>query len=87
MAITLLRRGQLIAVPTVERAQEFFREAGRVDTGGRRVVVGTPEKVKAGLEAVALEYGAHEVLVVTIVHDHAARRRSYELIAEAFGLA
>ncbi|MDX6539150.1 MAG: hypothetical protein QOI71_760 [Gaiellales bacterium] len=86
MAITLLRRGQLIAVPTVERAQEFFREAGRVDGGGRRVVVGTPENVRAGLEAVALEYGADEVLVVTIVHDHAARRRSYELIAEAFGL-
>jgi luciferase family oxidoreductase group 1 len=86
MAITLLRRGQLIAVPTVERAQEFFREAGPVESSGRRVVVGTPEKVKAGLEQVALEYGAEEVLVVTIVHDHAARRRSYELIAGAFGL-
>jgi hypothetical protein len=27
------------------------------------------------------------VLVLTITHDHGARRRSYELIAEAFGLA
>ena len=27
------------------------------------------------------------MIVVTITHDHAARRRSYELIAEAFGLA
>jgi hypothetical protein len=35
---------------------------------------------------VAAEYGADEVLVVTITHDHAARRRSYELIAGAFGL-
>jgi luciferase family oxidoreductase group 1 len=87
MAIALLRRGRLIAVPTVERAEQFFREAGPVDAGGRRVVVGTPDKVRAGLEAVAREYGAEEVLVVTIVHDHAARRRSYELIAEAFGLA
>jgi hypothetical protein len=26
-------------------------------------------------------------VVVTIVHDHAARRRSYELVAEAFDLA
>jgi hypothetical protein len=25
--------------------------------------------------------------VVTITHDHGARRRSYELIAETFGLA
>ena len=39
-----------------------------------------------GLEEVAREYGADEAIVVTITHDHAARRRSYELIAEAFGL-
>ena len=54
--------------------------------GGRRVVVGTPETVRAGLEEVAAEYGADEVLVVTITHDHEARKRSYELLAEAFGL-
>ena len=35
----------------------------------------------------AAEYGAEEVLVLTITHDHGARRRSYELIAEEFGLA
>jgi alkanesulfonate monooxygenase SsuD/methylene tetrahydromethanopterin reductase-like flavin-dependent oxidoreductase (luciferase family) len=50
-------------------------------------VIGSPETVRAGLEAVAAEYGAEELLVLTITHDHAARRRSYELIAEAFGLA
>jgi luciferase family oxidoreductase group 1 len=87
MAITLLRRGQLIAVPTVERALAFFEDAGAVDSAaGRRVVVGTPDAVRAGLEEVAAEYGAGEVLVVTITHDHAARRRSYELVATAFGL-
>jgi hypothetical protein len=37
--------------------------------------------VRAGLAAVALEYGADELQIVTITHDHAARRRSYELIA------
>ena len=41
----------------------------------------------SGIEAVAAEYGADEVMVVTITYDHAARRRSYELIAEAFGLS
>jgi hypothetical protein len=25
-------------------------------------------------------------MIVTITHDHAARRRSYELVAQAFGL-
>jgi alkanesulfonate monooxygenase SsuD/methylene tetrahydromethanopterin reductase-like flavin-dependent oxidoreductase (luciferase family) len=50
-------------------------------------VVGSPETVRAGLEEVVREYGADELMIVTITHEHAARRRSYELIAEAFGLA
>ncbi len=53
----------------------------------RRAVVGSPATVRAGLEAVADEYGADELIVVTITHDHGARRRSYELLAEAFGLS
>ena len=38
----------------------------------------------AQIEAVAEAYGAEEVFLVNILHSHAARRRSYELIAEAF---
>jgi luciferase family oxidoreductase group 1 len=87
MAITLLRRGRLIAVPAVEKALAFLENERNGDVAaGRRVVVGSPQAVRSGLEEVAAEYGADEVLVVTITHDHAARRRSYELIAEAFGL-
>jgi hypothetical protein len=29
---------------------------------------------------------ADEVMVTTMVHDHAARKRSYALLAAAFGL-
>ena len=29
---------------------------------------------------------ADEVMVTTMIYDHAARRHSYELLAEAFGL-
>jgi hypothetical protein len=42
--------------------------------------------VKAGIEQAVAEYGADEAIVVTITYDHAARRRSYELIAEAFAM-
>jgi hypothetical protein len=42
--------------------------------------------VRAAIETLAAEYGADEVVIVTITHDHAARRRSYELVAEAFDL-
>ena len=43
--------------------------------------------MRAGIEAAAREYGAEEVIVVTITYDHEARRRSYELIAGRSGSA
>ncbi|MGZ4166876.1 MAG: LLM class flavin-dependent oxidoreductase [Solirubrobacteraceae bacterium] len=90
MTFTLLRRGNLIAVPAPERAAEFLAREARLtpsgDIPGRRGIVGSPEKVRAGIEAVASAYQADEVIVVTITYDHAVRRRSYELIAEAFDL-
>ena len=42
--------------------------------------------MREGLLGLVAQYGAAEVMVVTITHDHGARLRSYELIAEAFGL-
>ena len=88
MVLTLLRRGQLIPVPPVEKALRFLAEEGigPDGTGARRAILGSPASVRAKLEELAEAYGAEEVIVVTITHEHAARRRSYELLAEAFGL-
>jgi alkanesulfonate monooxygenase SsuD/methylene tetrahydromethanopterin reductase-like flavin-dependent oxidoreductase (luciferase family) len=58
----------------------------RTATPGRRAIIGSPARVRAGIEELASSYGAEEVIVVTITHDHQARRRSYELLAEAMGL-
>jgi luciferase family oxidoreductase group 1 len=87
MAWALLLTGRLTPVPRVERAQRYLAENHLDGIPGRRGIAGSPETVKAGIEAVASEYGADEVLVVTITHDHAARKRSYELIAGAFAPA
>jgi luciferase family oxidoreductase group 1 len=88
MAMTMLRRGRLIPVPPVEQALHFLASEGEPVVGGsRRITAGTPEQVRAGLETIAQQYGADEVIVVTITFDHAARRRSYELLADAFGLS
>ncbi len=90
MTFTLLRRGQLIAVPPPDRAADFLAREARLTTSGdppgRRGVVGSPEKVRAGIEEVASAYQADEVIAVTITHDHGVRRRSYELLAEMFDL-
>ncbi|HEY2293311.1 MAG TPA: LLM class flavin-dependent oxidoreductase [Thermoanaerobaculia bacterium] len=87
MAISLLYRGRLIPVPPVETALRFLAEQGGPSLPpGRRAIIGSPSKVREGIEEVAREYGAGEVMVVTITWEHAARRRSYELIAEELGL-
>ena len=54
---------------------------------GRRLVVGSPVAVRANLEKIAAEFGADEVMVLTTTYDHGARRRSYELLADAFALS
>ena len=90
MAFTLFLQGRLIPVPPVETALQFVEEhPAEVDALGRRRrwLVGSAATVKPGIEEVAAEYGADEVMIVTITFDHAARRRSYELLAHAFGLA
>ena len=82
----MLRRGRLIAVPPPDVAERFLASEGDGLSMRRRTIVGTPAQVRAGIEEAASEYGADEVIVVTITYDHGARRRSYELIAGAFGL-
>jgi luciferase family oxidoreductase group 1 len=86
MAITLLRLGRPVSVPPVETARAFLADVDATAAGDRRLVVGSPDVVRAGLEAVAAEYQADELMIVTITHSHEARRRSYELLAAAFGL-
>jgi luciferase family oxidoreductase group 1 len=51
-----------------------------------RYLVGAPEQVHAALVGVATELGVEELMVLTVVHEHEARRRSYRLLAEIFGL-
>ncbi|MBS6072157.1 MAG: LLM class flavin-dependent oxidoreductase [Actinomyces urogenitalis] len=46
--------------------------------------VGTPEEVVDGLRDLANRWGLEEIFVVTYAHDAAARRRSYELLGQAW---
>jgi luciferase family oxidoreductase group 1 len=86
MAFSLLRTtGKTIPVPPVETALRFLEPAAGLPIARRRrMTLGTPDVVRDGLEAIANEYGADEVMIVTITYEHEARRRSYELIARGF---
>lgn len=88
MAFSLLREtGKTLPVPTVETAMRFLeRREGGLPVRRRRMTLGTPDRVRDGLDAITSEYGAEELMIVTITWSHEARKRSYELIAEALDL-
>jgi alkanesulfonate monooxygenase SsuD/methylene tetrahydromethanopterin reductase-like flavin-dependent oxidoreductase (luciferase family) len=51
-----------------------------------RLLVGGIDSVKRRLLALIEATRADELMITTTVYDHAARRRSYELLAEVFAL-
>jgi luciferase family oxidoreductase group 1 len=87
--IVRLYTGRPGPYPSVEDAERYpysVRETAIVEHARRRTVAGAPEQVRARLLALAADYGVDELVVVTITHDPKARLRSYELLAQAFGL-
>ena len=85
-----LLRNQAGAFPSPEEAEAYpYTQEDRVMIRGiaSRGITGTPDRVKLGLERLAAEYGAEEVIALTITYHFKARLRSYELLAAAFGLA
>jgi alkanesulfonate monooxygenase SsuD/methylene tetrahydromethanopterin reductase-like flavin-dependent oxidoreductase (luciferase family) len=50
-------------------------------------VIGNAAEVRVGLERVAAERGASELMISTVITDPVERTRSYERVAEVFGLA
>ncbi len=85
MMFAHLLSGRLIAVPEIATAERWLAENPAPPR--RRTTLGTPSQVHAQLDALASSYEADEVMLVNIMADHAARRRSYALIAAEYGLA
>src|SRR6201746_2010609 len=52
-----------------------------------RSIIGSPDTVRSGIEALVAETGADELIVVSDVYDHPTRLRSFELIANAAGIS
>jgi alkanesulfonate monooxygenase SsuD/methylene tetrahydromethanopterin reductase-like flavin-dependent oxidoreductase (luciferase family) len=79
------RPGQL--PPPVDSMDERWNEAERahVERMTRVSAVGSVEQVRERLGVILAETGADELMLTTMVYDHADRLRSYELVAQAFG--
>jgi luciferase family oxidoreductase group 1 len=82
-----LRSGRPSKIPSPEEALAYpYTELEAAAARGYRnlQVVGTPAAVREQIEALARRTEADEVMVTTVTHDHAARTRSYQLLAAAF---
>lgn len=76
-------------VPNHDEARAYpYTEADRrrLAHHRRRVVLGTPERVRKQLLALQEAFQADELMAITITGDYETRLESYELLAEAFGL-
>lgn len=76
-------------LPSVEEAKSYpYTETERefLQMSRERMFVGSPENVGAQLRDLAAQSGADEIMVTSLIHNHAARRRSYELLAHEFNL-
>ena len=73
-------------VPSIEEARSYpfnDKELEKMAQMKQKMVIGNPDEVKQQLIDLQKQYNVDELMIVTITHDYEARRRSYELIAEA----
>jgi luciferase family oxidoreductase group 1 len=73
--------------PTSEHEQQWTAaERHYADEATSCSAVGSADTVRRGLEHLIAETGADELIITAQIFDHAARRRSFEIVAEAWGL-
>jgi luciferase family oxidoreductase group 1 len=85
----LLSSGRLGRLPSPEEAMAYRYtpdELAGVTARRSMHIIGDPATVKARIIDLVERTGADEVMVSTQIHSHAERRRSYELLAEAFDM-
>ena len=82
-------RGQYLPLPSIEEAKAYpYTDAERVSIARNRsrLFVGSPATVLQKLQPMIAASQADELMIITAVYDHDARKKSYSLLADAFGL-
>lgn len=80
-------RGLSGPIPTLDESLATASPLAVQPSGRKPMIVGSPSTVRAELDRLAADYQADEVLATTIVWDHDARVRSYELLADVYDLS
>ncbi|HEX8423691.1 MAG TPA: LLM class flavin-dependent oxidoreductase, partial [Pyrinomonadaceae bacterium] len=91
--LTLLRfqqgkfSGKLPSVAEARAHSYTAYEREIVAANRARLFVGAAATVREQLLSLVKQTGVGEIMITSMTHAHEARRRSYELLAEAFALA
>ncbi|GMK38785.1 hypothetical protein PCCS19_18390 [Paenibacillus sp. CCS19] len=87
--LMLHRGGRLDYFPSVETAEAYPYDEIDIEFLNQRrsnMIVGTPDIVKQKLEDIRERMDADELMIVTNTHSFEARIRSFQLVAEVFGM-
>jgi luciferase family oxidoreductase group 1 len=81
----IFRGARGLSRPPIDDIETFWSplEKARASQMLARSVIGSPDTVRAGIAAFVAETGVDEIMIVSDVYDHAARLRSFEIIAAA----
>jgi len=86
MSFTNIFRGARgLSRPPIDDIDTYWTPTEKMQAMGMlaRSIIGSPETVKSGIDALIAETGADELMIVSDVYDHALRLRSFEIIAAA----
>jgi luciferase family oxidoreductase group 1 len=92
LELTLLRfrQGRMGRFPSQAEAAAYPytpEEREIIQANRARSIIGSPRRVRERILGLAEQAKVEEIMITTMTHDHQDRRRSYELLAEAFSLS
>jgi luciferase family oxidoreductase group 1 len=81
----IFRGARGLSRPPIDDIETFWSplEKARASQMLARSVIGSPDTVRDGIGAFVEETKVDEIMIVSDVYDHAARLRSFEIIADA----
>jgi luciferase family oxidoreductase group 1 len=79
----LIRGTRGLILPPIEDIERYWLPAEKAHVSGmlRCAIVGSPETVRQGIEELIARTGADELMIAANIYDHAARLRSFEIVA------
>ena len=87
LTLLLVEQGKALGMPTLEKALAYKysnEEIQIINRNRKRMIVGTPTKVKDEILNMSRIYNTDEFMIINLSTDLESKIKSYKLIAEAF---